>query len=338
MASFQCSGVLDAHTLDFLNESSSEENDCRSLYGTIGLWTAISWGMGAMIMGGITDAFGFEWNFVLFVAMMTVVLVVSALGLPARSNSEQKQYDRINRPRQHQPQPDIPQGEADAEVVAGEVDGNLGYDDSHQPQIRTLIRAICKPSVLLWLLEVAVIGAAMELVSAFLFVYLQNNLHASTTLCGYTVGVTVLFEIPIFLYSKFFLRRLGHDVLFLLAMAAYGIRVWGYTTLTPATVYWVLPLEGLHGITFASMWIASIDFSTAIAPEEWSTTVQAILSVTMSCLRPWSHRRGLRLGSVRARFHVQRGSCNYSGGGHLSLGIVAMSRSWSWQYFETSCS
>jgi MFS family permease len=284
MASFRCSGVLDAHTLDFLTESSSEGNDCRSLYGTIRLWTAISWGLGAVVMGWITTAFGFQWNFVLFVAMMTVVLVVSAIGLPARSSSEQEQYDRISRPSQSPSQPDSTPGGPNTEEVAEMLDDNTSSNDPRQPQFRTLVCVICRPTVLLWLLEVAVIGAAMELVSTFLFVYLQNNLHASTTLCGYTVGVTVLFEIPIFLHSKFFLQRLGHDVLFLLAMVAYVIRVGGYTFLTPATVYWILPLEGLHGITFASMWIASIDFSAAIAPREWSTTVQSILSMTMSCV------------------------------------------------------
>jgi len=95
-----------------------------------------------------------------------------------------------------------------------------------------------------------------------------------------TVGVTVVFEIPIFHYSKWLLSNVGHDVLFVIAMISYLIRVLGYTLLTETTLYWILPLEILHGFTFASMWIASIDFSAAIAPTECSTTIQTILWVS----------------------------------------------------------
>jgi MFS family permease len=256
MAASQSSGVLDAHTLDFLGEKH------RNMYGTIRIWSAISWGLGAVIMGGITDSFGFEWNFVLFGIMMATVLLVISFGLPARSCSEQARYDQLNH----------------------NDDDNNDEGESERPSIMTLIRAICRFPVVLWLLEVAVIGAAMSLVDAFLFVFLQNDLQASTTLCGYTVGVTVLFELPIFHYSKYLLKTWGHDLLFVFAMLAYSIRVIGYTLLTPSTVHWILLLEVLQGITFASMWIASIDFSARVAPAEWSTTFQSMLSMTMSCL------------------------------------------------------
>ena len=124
----------------------------------------------------------------------------------------------------------------------------------------------------------------MSLVETFLFVFLQDDLGSSTTLCGYTVGVTVLFEIPIFHNSKYLLKEWGHDLLFVISMLAYSVRVFGYTFLTPSTIHWILPLEVLHGITFACMWIASVDFSARVAPEEWPTTFQTVLSMTMSCI------------------------------------------------------
>jgi MFS family permease len=77
---------------------------------------------------------------------------------------------------------------------------------------------------------------------------------------------------------------MGHDALFMSAMLAYIVRAFGYTLLTPSSVHWVLVLEILHGITFACMWIASIDFSAAAAPRDWATTFQSILSMTMSCI------------------------------------------------------
>jgi MFS family permease len=150
--------------------------------------------------------------------------------------------------------------------------------------LEQLRRALFKLPVVFWLVEVALVGASMSLVDNFLFVYLQNDLQASTVLCGWTVGVTVLFELPIFWSSKFLLQKVGHDGLFLTSLLAYSTRVFGYTLLRPSTIYWVFPLEVLHGITFACAVVASVDYSTAISPKEWSTTVQSILSTVMSCV------------------------------------------------------
>lgn len=136
------------------------------MYGTIRMWAAISWGIGAVIMGWITDSFGFRWNFGLFGGMMILMLVIMAYGLPARSKSEQARYDR----------------------------SALGHIQRH-PRTIVLVKALCRPTVLFWLLEVVAIGAGMSLVDSFLFVFLQNELNASTTLCGYAVGITVLFEL-----------------------------------------------------------------------------------------------------------------------------------------------
>jgi hypothetical protein len=90
----------------------------------------------------------------------------------------------------------------------------------------------------LWLTEVAVIGAGMSLVDSFLFVFLQDDFQSTTKFCGYTVGVTVVFEIPIFHYSNYLLKEWGHDVLFVIAMVAYVIRAFDYKLLTTSTVQW----------------------------------------------------------------------------------------------------
>ena len=257
MALFTSSGVLDAHLLDYLGDRH------RGMYGTVRLWTAVSWGLGAIIMGWITDLFGFEWNFILYGCMSAVMLSVVAFGLPARSKNELERYERpLNE--------DTTDRDADSGALP------------RHPRPEVLYHALVQIPVLIWLLEVVLIGSGMAVVESFLFVYLQNDLDASTKLCGSTVGVTVLFELPIFHFSKPLLKRAGHDALFAIAMLSYIVRVFGYTVLSESTVHWVLVLEALHGITFACMWIASIDFSAAAAPAEWSTTFQTILTVCFS--------------------------------------------------------
>ena len=260
MSFFRSGGVLDAHTLDFLGENR------RGMYGSIRLWTAISWGLGAVIMGWITDTLGFRWNFGLFGGMMILNLAFIIFGLPARSKSEQECYERFN------------------EEGSEETDNDNNLHSSHRPKFQVLKDAVLRLPVILWLIEVSIMGAAIAIVETFLFVYLQNDLNTSTELCGYTVGVTVLLELPIFHFSDYLLSKLGHDFLFIASMLAYSMRVFGYTFLSPETAHWVLALEFLHGITFACMWIASIDYAAAIAPKEWSTTVQSTLSTALSCV------------------------------------------------------
>lgn len=257
MASFKSGNVLDAHTLDFLGD------EHRESYGTIRLFMSISFGLGGVLMGWIADVYGFDWNFLLYGALRTAVLLVVAAGLPVRSRSEQESYDR-----------------AAENTVVG--DGNDGDDTKRE--LRRLLDGLLRAPVLLFLAEVAVLGAGVALVESFLFVYLENDLGASALLCGGTVGVTVTFSVPIFLNSAFLLRTIGHDGLFLLAEVAYVVRVFGYTFLTPSTVRNVYLLEVLHGVTYACAWTASVDYSARAAPPGLATTFQTILGATMQCL------------------------------------------------------
>ena len=58
----------------------------------------------------------------------------------------------------------------------------------------------------------------MATVERLLFLYLVNDLQASTFLCGLSVFVNVLFELPIFWYASKFMALLGHDGLMIVAM------------------------------------------------------------------------------------------------------------------------
>jgi Na+/melibiose symporter-like transporter len=271
VAIFRVTGVLDAQALDFLGTKH------RGLYGTIRMWTAISWGIGAVLMGWAIDRLAFKYNFIFYGICMGVMVLVIEFGFPNRSKSEQALIDQGT------------QSESNRRRL---------------PQFKELRKAMCRFPVVFWLLEVAIIGAAVSISDSFLFVFMQNELRASTKLCGFTAGITVLFEIPVFLFSQPLLKRVGHDGLFLVATAVYTIRVVGYTFLTLSTVTWILLLEVLHGLTFACMWIASVDFSAAIAPEEWSTTVQSILSAVFTCI-------GAGLGPIVGGRVMQRFGASY---------------------------
>lgn len=151
-------------------------------------------------------------------------------------------------------------------------------------RVRDLFRALCRPSVLAFYAECIVFGSGMAVVERLLFIYLIRDLGGSVTLAGGTVACTVLLELPIFHYADWLLRNIGHHFLICCSMTAYFTRVYGYTLLTPETVYYILPLECLHGITFASFWISAVDYTKAISPPAFVSTFQTILSVMLACV------------------------------------------------------
>ena len=98
LSAFVAGGVLDAYCLEYLAEF-----DSTRMYGQIRLWTAVSWGLGSIAMGFLTDYAGgdFTYNFVLFGAMSLARIVSIWYFIPnsAKSNSPANQSSR--RPRGH---------------------------------------------------------------------------------------------------------------------------------------------------------------------------------------------------------------------------------------------
>jgi len=271
-------GVLDAYTLDLLGERSTE-------YGQYRLWLAVSWGVGNAVMGNVAQI-SFDYNFILFGGLTAIELVLIAAVLPARTRSELKL--RADDARLH-----LQEEERAADAAAAAAAADRG-----SPSLR---RVLLSPRVLLFLAEVTGVGVLMALVERFLFVYATNELLAPPSLCGYAVGCNVIVELPIFHYGARLLRTLGHDLMFVLALAAYAGRVYGYTRLTPATVWWLLALEVLHGVTFGLAWTAAVDYAKAAFPKRWQTTAQMLTGLCNA-------RLGVILGALLGGFFMQHGA------------------------------
>lgn len=115
-------------------------------------------------------------------------------------------------------------------------------------------------------------------VENLIFLFFES-LGASNALCGLTVAVTVVFEIPFFYYAPMFLERFGPETLQEVACMAYIVRVVGYTLIPERHVFWVLFLEPLHGVTYACSKTSSVEFARRLAPEGYEASTQGILSL-----------------------------------------------------------
>ncbi|CAB9512505.1 Major facilitator superfamily domain-containing protein 6 [Seminavis robusta] len=266
ISAFRSTPVLDAHTMDLLGPPHA------TMYGTIRMWSAISMALGAVAVGQMTDFYGFAMDFFLYGSMMTLQLVALLAGLPKRTDSEHEIYQQLL--HQHK--------EHDAKEIEPDDNDDTVVEASVEPhQYNALGDTLMRASVIYWLSEVSILWAGMSIVDSFLFVYMQQDLQASTLLCGYTVGVTVLCALPIFHYSKELLEWLGHDMILMLSMASFSTRVVGYSYLTPDTVQWILLLEILEGVTASCVPIIMVDYADCIAPKGWSTTIQSTVNAVI---------------------------------------------------------
>lgn len=254
---FASSGILDAYTLDLLGN----ENKLR--YGRYRMWASISWGIGAVIMGYITDHYGFEPNFIIYATLGAMSAALVAWRIPNHV---------VETPGQ----------------------------DRDSGKLVDLVNLAVRPRVLVFMLENVVIGAGIGTVERLLFLYLVNDLGASTLLCGLTVGVNVLIEVPIFWYAQSIMAAIGHDGMFVISMVCFIVRVLGYTLLTPATRWLVLPLESMHGITFACFWVATTDVAKGLIREVrgWNTTIPTVVQTLYGAL-------GTGIGSIGGGWAMQ---------------------------------
>lgn len=240
MSIFVSTGIVDAHTLDILGKKHFKE------YGRIRLWHACAWGIGAFVMGFITDFYGVDVNFIIFGTLSILTIISVALVIPKHTASEVQL-----------------------------IDTNVTFID--------FLKCISTFKMMFFYFEMTVMGAGMSVVERLLFIYLKEDLGTSTIFCGMTVLATVIVELPLFHYGHWQLRVLGQDGMFIVGMIAYTIRVFLYTQLTPNTVNWILLVEVLHGVTIACVWNAAVEFAKMNVPKELSSTSQTFLAAILNC-------------------------------------------------------
>lgn len=137
----------------------------------------------------------------------------------------------------------------------------------------------------LFFLNITAIGAGFAMVQGMLFLLLQE-LQASNLLCGISVVVTVIFELPIFHYAKFLLKTLGTRKMILLGQLAWVVRAVFYANMTSA--WTVVLIEPLHGVTFALVWTAAIEHvaQPTVSGHGLEASAQGLLQVCFMGLGP----------------------------------------------------
>ncbi|GAB5354012.1 hypothetical protein AAMO2058_000083300 [Amorphochlora amoebiformis] len=139
-------------------------------------------------------------------------------------------------------------------------------------------------------------GAGMSLVENLFFLFYKNEVGASAVLCGISVVITVIVELPIFASGRYLLRRVGIMPLMLISQLAYSSRAIGYTLIPDPAL--ILALEPLHGVTYGTMQIASVDYMATIAPKGLEASAQGLLAA-------FNRGLGFLVGTIVGGFVMQ---------------------------------
>ena len=154
---------------------------------------------------------------------------------------------------------------------------SVASSDEQPDQPFMLLKSImATPIGIGYLVSAFTLKMGRTVVENLIFIFFES-LGASNTLCGLTVLVTVVFEIPFFYYAPIFLERFGPETLQEVACMAYIVRVVGYTLIPEKHIYLVLFLEPLHGVTYACSKTSSVEFARRLAPEGYEASAQGIL-------------------------------------------------------------
>ncbi len=247
--------------------------DAHDRFGRDRLWGAVSWALVALAFGTIADYTSDVEMLSYFGKSFFGVIFIVALA----QTRIYRDSDNVAEPTPNDLEDDIEH----SPKTEGKNDLESSTEKKENLSAMTAFRAITRgglPTIFFYMLAF-VLTAGMVNVENLLFIYFKEDLGTSYKLCGLTVIVTVLFQIPMFALAPQLMRSLGAKYLAVIGALSFVVRTIGYSLVRSGWV--VLFFEPLHGVTFAAMATASVSFVSERSPAQMEATSQSLLSALL---------------------------------------------------------
>jgi MFS transporter, PPP family, 3-phenylpropionic acid transporter len=128
-------------------------------------------------------------------------------------------------------------------------------------------------NVLLFTLFLAAISTGI--VFNYFGIYMAS-LGGGARLVGTATALGAISELPVLFFGALLLKRYGSLRMLIFAMSLYCVR-FGLNLLVPSAA-WILPIQLLHGPTFAMHLMASVTLAYQLAGPERAATAQGLIS------------------------------------------------------------
>lgn len=132
---------------------------------------------------------------------------------------------------------------------------------------------------LLFLGMMFVAGMAMALITTYLFPFMETA-GASRKLMGLSQSIATAAELPFLFFVNRLLDRFRARGLMLISMVVIGVRLILYALFPTPTG--ILLIQLLHGMTFATIWVAGVSYTYENAPLGLQATAQGVFSSVMT--------------------------------------------------------
>jgi len=249
-------GIRDAFAVTMLEFGASSAEEGAKKFGKVRKFAAVGWGTSGLLTGLVADHFGLLAVFAWFAATEAVLTVTILVGV----------------------QPEVPAAPSQGGLVSAESMADLQNAPSlSASRLSTILR---KDYVMLFFSNVLIYGIMTSLQEVYEFVYLLKGFKgASNTLLGATLCVMTLAELPVFHFADKLISA-GFVSVYTACQALMAIRCLLYAALPYDMPWLVLIIEPFHGVTFAAMWAASVEFARREAPQGCRSRMQALVSGT----------------------------------------------------------
>lgn len=300
-----------------------DENTRR--YGKERLHGAIWWGLANVVIGICADKFGLDTALCSLTVITTLLsfFTLSAYEASMQYSSSSPERSPLISPTPHQ---NIANTNEIEERIAERKEGvkidlplssrddssRLSHRsisiDSHRdcnldssassPRIdvswcNLLCLAFATPYQCAFIVAFFFLNIGMAVVENLVFLFYEETLGGSSTMCGITVLFTVAMEVPIFYAAPNLLRTLGSGKMLGISCGAFILRTIGYV-IVPRMGMIVFILDLLHGVSFAMSQGAGVAFMESITPETYEASGQGLLLF----VRGLGATIGLLLGGV----------------------------------------
>ncbi|KAK5579652.1 hypothetical protein RB653_009337 [Dictyostelium firmibasis] len=161
-----------------------------------------------------------------------------------------------------------------------EIPIDLMYSEEKLTNKQVMKNIVKNPQMMIFLFAMVICGMTSNIISNFLFLFLKDHKNASNFLLGSTLPFTVVMELPFFFFGKQLLEKAGVTNMIIIGHSAYIIRLCLYNifAIDSISAWFVLPIETLHGIAFATLWGAGVELSSQMAPKGYEAFYQGIFS------------------------------------------------------------
>ena len=280
--------ILDGITLSYL----TSHNCDAAAYGKERSIGAVGWALAHVIIGPVLDKVGFSIFFC--TAPLGALLCLTTF---AKYLSDSVSYESLMREDIINPETEMvgaltlehssetrntaPETNLDGQdAETDEEERNIDIPGSENKSLSLLWSMVSSCTACGFIISAMTLNMGTSVVESLIFLFFES-LGGSYAICGLSVVVTVVFEIPIFHYAPRLLAYFGAEALQKIACLAYITRVVGYTYIPKDHMALVLFFEPLHGVTYACSKTSAVEFAAKLTPKGYEASVQGLLSMML---------------------------------------------------------